>query len=300
MPTVTEARDGPASRTASVRKPRSPAQHPDEQKRPDPAEVELARSDERQHAKRDHNRQQCPGLRVRRRRQRRTSARPSSSRTAQPRRAPARPRPRFNATATTIPRRDRPTQRGTRRADGQPAPRRPAGLAGPGAGAAARAPARPGGRARDRPPGAYYLPRINWGPERFRADLDWALEAPLELPGELPPIERYQVDNEDARLTIARPRTSMPAPRLHPSAQAAPTAGRAREPSGAGARGSLGARRVPDRKAAAAEAGMSLEDTGVRLRRLPAGWGRRSSGCAGSRSASTAGGQCASSVRTPT
>ena len=34
--------------------------------------------------------------------------------------------------------------------------------------------------------GAYYLPRINWGPERFRADLDWALEAPLELLGELP------------------------------------------------------------------------------------------------------------------
>ena len=37
--------------------------------------------------------------------------------------------------------------------------------------------------------GAYYLPRINWGPERFRADLDWALEAPLELLGELPAIE---------------------------------------------------------------------------------------------------------------
>jgi aminopeptidase len=53
--------------------------------------------------------------------------------------------------------------------------------------------------------GAYYLPRINWGPERFRADLDWALEAPLELLRELPPIERYQVDNEDARLTIRAP-----------------------------------------------------------------------------------------------
>jgi aminopeptidase len=53
--------------------------------------------------------------------------------------------------------------------------------------------------------GAYYLPRINWGPERFRADLDWALEAPLELLGELPPIEAYQVANEDARLTIRAP-----------------------------------------------------------------------------------------------
>ena len=39
--------------------------------------------------------------------------------------------------------------------------------------------------------GAYYLPKINWGPDRFRVDLDWALEAPLELLGELPPIERY-------------------------------------------------------------------------------------------------------------
>jgi aminopeptidase len=53
--------------------------------------------------------------------------------------------------------------------------------------------------------GAYYLPRINWGPERFRADLDWALEAPLELLGELPAIEAHQVANEDARLTIRAP-----------------------------------------------------------------------------------------------
>jgi aminopeptidase len=53
--------------------------------------------------------------------------------------------------------------------------------------------------------GAYYLPRINWGPDRFRTDLDWALEAPLELLGELPPIERYAVEQEDARLTIRAP-----------------------------------------------------------------------------------------------
>lgn len=53
--------------------------------------------------------------------------------------------------------------------------------------------------------GAYYLPRINWGSERIRADLDWALEAPLELLGELPPIERHQVETEDARLTIRAP-----------------------------------------------------------------------------------------------
>jgi len=53
--------------------------------------------------------------------------------------------------------------------------------------------------------GAYYLPRINWGSERIRADLDWALEAPLELLGELSPIELHQVETEDARLTIRSP-----------------------------------------------------------------------------------------------
>ena len=53
--------------------------------------------------------------------------------------------------------------------------------------------------------GAYYLPRINWGPDRIRADLDWALEAPLDLLAELPPIELYQVEHEDARLGIRAP-----------------------------------------------------------------------------------------------
>ena len=53
--------------------------------------------------------------------------------------------------------------------------------------------------------GAYYLPRINWGSDRVRADLDWAREAPLELLEELPPIEQHQVKTEDARLTIRSP-----------------------------------------------------------------------------------------------
>ena len=53
--------------------------------------------------------------------------------------------------------------------------------------------------------GAYYLPRINWGSERLRADLDWAQEAPVELLEELPPIELHQVETEDARLTIRAP-----------------------------------------------------------------------------------------------
>ena len=64
--------------------------------------------------------------------------------------------------------------------------------------------------------GAYYLPRLNWGPERFRADLDWALEAPLELLGELPEIERFQVEREDARLTIRAPEDVHAGARLDP------------------------------------------------------------------------------------
>ena len=52
---------------------------------------------------------------------------------------------------------------------------------------------------------AYYLPRINWGSDRFRVDLDWALAAPVDLLRELPPIERYAVEHEDARLTIRAP-----------------------------------------------------------------------------------------------
>ena len=53
--------------------------------------------------------------------------------------------------------------------------------------------------------GAYFLPRIHWGPDRFRLDFDWALEAPLELLEELPSIERYAVETEDARLTVRAP-----------------------------------------------------------------------------------------------
>jgi len=53
--------------------------------------------------------------------------------------------------------------------------------------------------------GAYFLPRIGWGSDRLRVDSDWALEAPLELLEELPPIERHAVETEDARLTIRAP-----------------------------------------------------------------------------------------------
>ncbi len=108
--------------------------------------------------------------------------------------------------------------------------------------------------------GAYYLPRINWGPERFRADLDWALEAPLELLGELPPIERYQVDNEDARLTIRAPEDVYAGAGLDPE--------RRKQLQRAGEPASRRARALDVRwalveyptEAAAAEAGMSLDE----------------------------------------
>jgi aminopeptidase len=108
--------------------------------------------------------------------------------------------------------------------------------------------------------GAYYLPRINWGPERFRADLDWALEAPLELLGELPPIERHQVDTEDARLTIRAPED------VHAGAQLDPERRRLLQQAGEPA--SRRARALDVRwalveyptEAAAAEAGMSLAE----------------------------------------
>ena len=65
--------------------------------------------------------------------------------------------------------------------------------------------------------GGYYLPRINWGPDRIRADLDWALEAPLDLLAELPPIERYQVEHEDARLGIRAPEDTSAGSDLDPA-----------------------------------------------------------------------------------
>lgn len=108
--------------------------------------------------------------------------------------------------------------------------------------------------------GAYYLPRINWGPERFRADLDWALEAPLELLGELPSIEAYQVANEDARLTIRAPEDVYAASQLDPERRK--LLQQAGEPASRRAR-SLDVRwalvEYPT-EAAAAEAGMTLPE----------------------------------------
>ena len=52
---------------------------------------------------------------------------------------------------------------------------------------------------------AYALVRLMWDPIRFRMDLDWANEAPLELVGTLPGIEAHAIEEEDARLTIMAP-----------------------------------------------------------------------------------------------
>ena len=108
--------------------------------------------------------------------------------------------------------------------------------------------------------GAYYLPRINWGPERFRADLDWALEAPLELLGELPSIEQHQVEHEDARLTIRAPEDAHAGAQLDPERRK--LLQQAGEPASRRAR-ALDVRwalvEYPT-EAAAAEAGMTLAE----------------------------------------
>lgn len=108
--------------------------------------------------------------------------------------------------------------------------------------------------------GAYFLPRIHWGPDRFRADLDWAAEAPLELLAELPEIERHAIATEDARLTIRSPEDVHAGAGLDPERRA--LLQRAAEPAGRRAR-SLDVRwavvQFPT-EAAAAEAGMSLPE----------------------------------------
>ncbi len=108
--------------------------------------------------------------------------------------------------------------------------------------------------------GAYYLPRINWGPDRFRADMDWAAEAPLELLEELPPIELYAVEHEDARLTVRAPEDVHAGAGLDPARRSALQ--KAMSPSSRRSR-SLDVRwavvEYPT-EASAAQAGMSLED----------------------------------------
>ena len=51
--------------------------------------------------------------------------------------------------------------------------------------------------------GAYMIPRIGF--TLWPTDVVWALEAPKELLGELPEIERFASDNMDARITIDAP-----------------------------------------------------------------------------------------------
>ena len=108
--------------------------------------------------------------------------------------------------------------------------------------------------------GAYYLPRINWGPDRFRADLDWALAAPLDLLAELSPIERHQVETEDARLSIRAPEDVHAGRELDEARRA--LLQKASEPASRRAR-ALDVRwavaEYPT-EAAAAEAGMSLPE----------------------------------------
>jgi len=108
--------------------------------------------------------------------------------------------------------------------------------------------------------GAYFLPRLSWGPDRFRLDYDWALEAPLELLEELPSIERHAVETEDARLTIRAPEDVQAGAELPAERRA--LLQKALEPASRRAR-SLDVRwavvQYPT-EAAAAEAGMTLPE----------------------------------------
>ena len=136
--------------------------------------------------------------------------------------------------------------------------------------------------------GAYYLPKVNWGPDRFRTDLDWVLEAPLELLGELPPIERYAVEHEDARLTIRSPED------VHAGAELDPERRRLMQQALAPA--SKRARNLDVRwavveyptAAAAEQAGMTLESTRTSSTTPACSTGTpRRRGCGRSRSALT-------------
>jgi aminopeptidase len=64
--------------------------------------------------------------------------------------------------------------------------------------------------------GAYVLPRILFGFERWPIALAWAEEAPLELLGTLSPIDRHEVDALDARLVIRAPEENRDTPPLPP------------------------------------------------------------------------------------
>ena len=108
--------------------------------------------------------------------------------------------------------------------------------------------------------GAYFIPRVHWGSERFRVDLDWATEAPLALLRELAPAERHLIETEDARLTIRSPEDVHAGSELDPERRA--LLQKAMEPASRRAR-SLDVRwavvQYPT-EAAAAEAGMSLPE----------------------------------------
>ena len=141
---------------------------------------------------------------------------------------------------------------------------------------AARATARRGGGARDRPPrGRIRCPGSTGGrsgsapTSSGRSRRRWSCSASCR------PIERYQVEQEDARLTIRAPEDVHAGAQLDPERpEAAPAGRRARQPARPRARScALGARRVPDGGRGGTGGHVTRGAHGVRLRRLPAGLG---------------------------
>ena len=90
-----------------------------------------------------------------------------------------------------------------RTADRRALARRPARVADPDPDTAGGAAADRRADPHDRGAGAYPLLRMNY--TLFPCDEPWAAEAPLELVGEIAPIDLYACDQMDARITVEAP-----------------------------------------------------------------------------------------------
>ena len=182
-------------------------------------------------------------------------------------------------------------------------PRRPARVAGLGTLDAARAPARRRGRPRDRPPRRLLpaAPQLGVGPLP-RLDLDWALEAPLELLGRAAADRalrgRQRGRPADDPCARGRPRRRRARPR---APQASPAGARAREPARAQPRRPLGSGRVPDGRCGRAGGDDARASTRISSSTPACSTGTpRRSGCGRSRSDSTGAARSASRAKART
>ena len=276
VPTVTDVREGPASRTASVKRsceppgPSTPARRNGQI----PARSTIAGRDERDVTSSAAaivcNAPASASASCASAKRSATVIEPKSA--AEQERA--RPRPRSNATATTIRRRGRPARSRAGRAARQPLPGRAAGLAGAGPGDAARPPARHA-RSRARSPAAGVLAACgSTGGRSASAPTSTGRSRRRSSCSRAARDRGYQVANEDARLTIRAPEDVYAGSQLDPERRRLlQRCRRARKPARPHARRSLGGRRVPDRGGGRRGGDDAGRVRGLRLRRLPAATG---------------------------